>query len=55
MFLQDIMKKIPRPKKLMYIESKLIQNIIDYDENSLYLYCSGDAMACGKNRLVSCE
>ena len=37
----------------MYIEgSKLTKSIIGYGANSLYLYCLGDVMPCGKNMLV---
>ena len=37
----------------MYEEkSKLTRGIIGYDANSLYLYCSGDVMPCGKDTLV---
>ena len=36
----------------MYGEgTKLTKKIIDYDENSLYLYCSVDTMPYGKNTL----
>ena len=33
-------------------KSKMTRGIIGYDANSLYLYCSGDAMPCGKGSLV---
>ena len=33
-------------------KSKLTRDIIGYDANSLYLYCSGDVMPCGKDTLV---
>ena len=37
----------------MYEEkTKLTMGVIGYDANSLYLYCSGDAMPCGKDTLV---
>ena len=37
----------------MYEEkSKLTKGAIDYDANSLYFYCSGDVMPCGKDTLV---
>ena len=32
-------------------KSKLTRGIIGYDANSLYLYCSGDVMPCGKDTL----
>ena len=33
-------------------KSKLTKGVIGYDANSLYLYCSGDVMPCGKDTLV---
>ena len=37
----------------MYGEkSKLTKRVIGYDANSLYLYCLGDVMPCGKDTLV---
>ena len=37
----------------MYGEkNKITRGIIGYDANSLYLYCSGDVMPCGKDTLV---
>ena len=30
----------------------MTKGVIGYDANSLYLYCSGDAMPCGKDTLV---
>ena len=30
----------------------MTRGIIGYDANSLYLYCSGDVMPCGKDTLV---
>ena len=33
-------------------KSKLTRGIIGYDANSLYLYCLGDVMPCGKDTLV---
>ena len=33
-------------------KGKLTKSIIGYDANSLYLYCSGDVMPCGKETLV---
>ena len=33
-------------------KSKLTKGVIGYDANSLYLYCSGDEMPCGKDTLV---
>lgn len=33
-------------------ETKLGKKIIGYDENSLYLYCIGDVMLCGKEMLI---
>ena len=33
-------------------KSKLTKGVIVYDANALYLYCSGDVMACGKDTLV---
>ena len=32
--------------------SKLRKGVIGYDANSLYLYCSGDVMPCGKDTLI---
>ena len=46
-------KDITRIRSHVYGEkSKLIRGIIGYDANSLYLYCSGDVMPCGKDTLV---
>ena len=37
----------------MYREkSKLAKGAIAYDANSLYLYCSGEALPCGKDTLI---
>ena len=33
-------------------KSKMTRAITGYDANSLYLYCSGDVMPCGKGSLV---
>ena len=33
-------------------KSKLTKGLIGYDTNSLYLYCSGDVMPCGKDTLL---
>ena len=33
-------------------EGKLTNDVIGYDANSLYLYCSGGVMSCGKDTLV---
>ena len=33
-------------------KSKLTKGVIGYDANSLYLYCSGDVMPCGKDTLI---
>ena len=33
-------------------KSKLTKGVVDYDANVLYLYCSGDAMPCGKDTLL---
>ena len=46
-------KEIARIRFHVYGEkSKLARSIIGYDANSLYLYCSGDVMPCGKDTLV---
>ena len=46
-------KDITRIRSHVYREkSKLTRGIIGYDANSLYLYCSGDVMPCGKETLV---
>ena len=46
-------KVITRIRSHVYGEkSKLTRDIIGYDANSLYLYCSGDVMPCGKDTLV---
>ena len=34
---------------------KLCKKIIGYDANALYLYCSGDVMPCGKDKLTVIE
>ena len=33
-------------------KSKMTRGIVGYDPDSLYLYCSGDVMPCGKDKLV---
>ena len=33
-------------------KSKLTKDVIGYDANALYLYCSGDVMTCGKDAMV---
>ena len=46
-------KDITRIRSHVYGEkSKLTKGIVDYDANSLYLYCSSDEMLCGKDTLV---
>ena len=46
-------KNITRIRSHVYEEkSKLTKGVIGYDANSLYLYCSGDEMPCGKGTLV---
>ena len=30
----------------------MAKGVIGYDANSLYLYCSGDVMPCGKDALA---
>ena len=46
-------KDITRIWSHVYEEmSKLTRGIIGYDANSLYLYCAGDVMPCGKDTLV---
>ena len=46
-------KDITRIRSHVYGEkSKLTRGIIGYDANSLYLYCSGDVMPCGKETLI---
>ena len=47
-------------KDVTYIRShiereKLCKEIIGYDANALYLYCSGDVMPCGKDKLTVIE
>ena len=53
-FLQGIMKKdIAHIRSHVYGEkSKLTKGIIGYDANTLYLYCSGNVMSCGKDMPV---
>ena len=42
-------KDISRIRYHVYGEKrKLTKSVIGYDLNSLYLYCSGDVMPCGK-------
>ena len=44
---------ITRIRSHVYGEkSKLTKGVIGFDANSLYLYCSGDVMLCGKGRLL---
>ena len=46
-------KYIARIRSHVYWKkSKLEQNILGYDANSLYPYCSGNVMPCGKDTLV---
>ena len=46
-------KDITRIRPHVYGEkSKLTKGVIVYDANSLYLYCSGDVMPCGKDTLA---
>ena len=46
-------KDITRIRSHVYGEKgKLARGIIGYDANSLYFYCSGDVMPCGKDTLV---
>ena len=46
-------KDITRIRSHEYGEkSKLTRSVIGYDTNSLYRYCSGDVMPCGKDTLV---
>ena len=46
-------KDITRIRSCVYGEkSKLTKGAIGYDANSLNLYCSGDAMPCGKDTLA---
>ena len=46
-------KEITRIRSHVYGEkSKLTRSIMVYDANSLYLYCSGDVIPCGKDTLV---
>ena len=46
-------KGITRIRSHVYGEkSKLTKGVIGYDANSLYLYCSGDVMPCGKDTLI---
>ena len=46
-------KDIKRIRSHVYGEkSKLTKGVVDYDANVLYLYCSGDAMPCGKDTLL---
>ena len=46
-------KDITRIRSHVYEEkSKLTKGIMGYDANALYLYCSGNVMPCGKDRLV---
>ena len=47
-------------KDVTYIRShiereKLCKKIIGYDANAIYLYCSGDVMPCGKDKLTVIE
>ena len=52
-FARYLEKDVTRIRSHVYEEkSKLARGIIRYDANSLYLYCSGDAMPCGKDTLV---
>ena len=33
-------------------KNKLAKGVVGYDANALYIYCSGDAMPCGKDTMV---
>ena len=46
-------KDITRIRSHVYGEkSKLTKGVIGCDANSLYIYCSGDVMPCGKDTLI---
>ena len=46
-------KDITRIRSHVYREkSKMTRGIIGYDANSLYFYCSGDIMPCGKDTVI---
>ena len=46
-------KDITRIRSHVHEEkSKLTKGVIGYDANSLYLYCSGGVMPCGKDALA---
>ena len=46
-------KDIPCIRSHVYGEkSKLTKGVIGCDANSLYVYCSGDVMPCGKDTLI---
>ena len=36
-------------------EAKICRSVLGFDANSLYLYCSGQEMPCGKEKVFHCE
>ena len=51
---QDVMRQISHAQDLMYMKKreKLAKNIIGYDANLSYYYCSCDVMPCVNDTLV---
>ena len=45
-------KDVTRIRSHIYTNGKLCKKLIGYDANSLYLYCSGLDMPCGKETLI---
>ena len=36
----------------IYPDAKVCKSVVGYDANSLYLYCSGQEMPCGKEKIM---
>ena len=39
----------------IYEDSKTCRAVLGFDANSLYLYCSGQEMPCGKEKVFHCD
>ena len=55
MFTRYAEKDISKIRPPKYKDAKTCQSVIGFDANSLYLYCSGQEMPCGKEKYVEVE
>ena len=46
---------ISKIRSHIYSEAKICRTVIGFDANSLYLYCSGQEMPCGKEKVFHCD